>query len=192
MKRLALVAALMGTCAFSTASMNYEPIIDENNIARAIYGLPEGVEIERLETRLGICGKTADIVMDEYGYQIWCGEYALMHPSLGGNRCFGETLERRMILTDIADKWNDVNCDGIIELYQSGQDDVSVSYLDYSTVQMIEEMGMQAAGDVVENAARFLEEANRYDLLLFDMNKKKAEKLWESYRARHSQGENNQ
>ena len=109
--------------------------------------------------------------MDQYGYQIWCGEYTFMHPSLAEAGCYGESLERNMILTDFVDTWNDMDCDGIIELYHSGQDGTSVSYIDYSLMQMVDGGVMRAGDSVVENAAKFLEAANMYDILLFDMNK---------------------
>jgi len=189
MKKAITLTAILGIASVATGSTDYEPIISESETDRIMYGLPEGVEIETLPTQLGICGETAAIVMDEHGYRIWCGEYTFMHPALGADECYGNTLERRMLLTDIADKWKDINCDGTIEFYYSGQEGASLSYLDYSTIQMIEGMGMQAEGEILINAARFAEAANMYDMLLFDMNKQKADKLYKAFKARHSQGE---
>ncbi|MDI6737690.1 MAG: hypothetical protein QME12_04210 [Nanoarchaeota archaeon] len=188
MNRGARLALLIAASFASSGSLRYEPIITNNEIDRITYGLPEGVEVETIPTRLGFCGKTATVVMDEYGYQIWCGGYTFKHPTLGRDGCFGNTLERRIMLTDIVDKWTDVNCDGFIELYQSGRNGTSVSYLDISTVQMIEGMGMRVEGQLAENAERFIEAANMYALLLIDMNKPKAEKLFEIHKARHLQG----
>ena len=112
-----------------------------------------------------------------------------MHPSLAEAGCYGESLERNMILTDFVDTWNDMDCDGIIELYHSGQDGTSVSYIDYSLMQMVDGGVMRAGDSVVENAAKFLEAANMYDILLFDMNKEEGAALWEVFKARPPQGE---
>ncbi|MBU2638462.1 MAG: hypothetical protein KJ955_05800 [Nanoarchaeota archaeon] len=183
MRRLALIALLAGTCAVTTASRDYEPIVSQNETLRIMYGLPEGVEVEKIPTRLGFCGETAVVVMDEYGFQIWCGEYTFMKPMLRREGCFGEFLEKRILLTEITDKWTDVDCNGIIELYQPSSGN-SVSYLDFSTVEMIEGMGMRVEGDIVENAARFFEAANEYAIILMDMDKEKAARLWSAYSAR--------
>ncbi|MDD4878489.1 MAG: hypothetical protein PHO02_05640 [Candidatus Nanoarchaeia archaeon] len=184
MKRLALIAALMGTCAVSTASLHYEPIVSESEIYRTMHNLPEGPEFKPIPTRLGLCGETATIVMDEYGYQVWCGEYSFMAPSLQENGCYGHTLERRAMLGSKIETWSDINCDGILDLYKT--DGVSASYIDYSTVQMIENLGLHAEGDIVENAEIFFEEANKYSILLFDMRTEEARILWNDYKARNS------
>ena len=50
MRRFALIAALAGLCAASTASLNYKPVINEpESITAQSMGLPEGVEIEKIE-----------------------------------------------------------------------------------------------------------------------------------------------
>ena len=189
MKKLALIAALAGLCAASTASMTYEPLISQNEINTMMYGLPEGIEIAVLPTRFGICGETATIVMDQNGFQIWCGRDTFMHPILGREGCYGEKLEQNLMFTDVVNTWNDMDCDGIIELYHSGQDGTSVSYTDYSLMQMAESGVLRAGDSVVENAERFLEAANLYDILLFDMRKNEGAELWRNYLLRHQSSE---
>lgn len=187
---LTLAAVLAGACAVSAAPVNYEPRITDSELDRLVYNLPEGVEIERIPTRLGFCNGTATVVMDRHGYQIWCGEYIFMHPVLGREGCLLEIMERRIMLTNnIAEKWRDANCNGAIESYQSEQEGISVCYTDYLIMRMMDTPMVQMGGNIVENignAERFIEAAEMYKLLLFDMNKEKADELWEAYKAGHS------
>ncbi len=184
MKKSTIIALLAASSFLAGGSAQYEPIISQNELDRIIYRLPDGVEVERIPAQLGFCGKTATVVMDEYGYQIWCGEYTFKRPELQIGKCLGEYLERRIPLTEITDKWTDADCDRLIEMYEPYEGN-AVSYLDYSTVQMIEGMGMRAEGDIVENAERFIDAANEYAIILLDMNLPKAEKLWVAYMRRH-------
>lgn len=179
--------ALLTAAAFAASgSLPHNEIITDNELDRIVYNLPEGVEIERIPARLGFCGDTAAVVMDEYGYQIWCGEYTFMHPELERDGCYLDTLARRIMLTDIKDEWTDINCDGAAEYYYSGQEDFFVAYSDYLLLQRIESFGMQPVELILENAARFVEAAEMYAMILFDMNKGKAERLWGAFKARHS------
>jgi len=186
-KRVLALASLTGICAMPLAAANHEPQISGTDPAIMMLGLPEGVEVVELKTRFGICGEKALVVMDPHCFQIWCGEYTFMHPSLGESPCYSEKLERRPALTSTLHEWNDLNCDGMIEAYrmQDGDESRFVDYSDVLTVQMGESIG-GAEGSVVNNADMFIDAANSYAALLIDMKKDEAAGLWDAYNARHA------
>ncbi|MBI4669353.1 MAG: hypothetical protein HY747_09280 [Elusimicrobia bacterium] len=123
MKKIMTAAIIAGFSALfvdAAVPIDYEQARNRNELDRIINNLPEGAEIERMPTRLGLCGDAAVVTLDDNnGYQIKCGNYTFIHPPISFGIYCGETLEYKLLFSDFVDKWIDLNCDGVIEMYSS-------------------------------------------------------------------------
>lgn len=174
MKKAGLTfAALLGACALTTGAADYE---GRENYTQAIeraehevmfWGqIDQRAEVYHINTRFGLCGENATVILRPGGYTITCGEYEFIHEGIE-NACSYEKLTYRPLFQSIMDwnrsqleySWADYDCDNIPETESAGSARASNSR------------------EIPAYSNVFLE----YMIHLIDMDKPKAEMLWKNY-----------